>query len=608
MGAMSAQNLFDTTIAGFENEDISQIAQKKAYCVETFYGNAGDSAFYRTTEKASAGLASMCVDADISAAKKLVYFTTLPTAETTITAGKYIISMKLFIETGNTMQTMLTEIGKNGATTSVTWDLSNLTQGEWITVKQAITIPTDIDVATANESRLGFKFPADANVTGKQKLYIDENSLTPDTYTMGTIEGNYTDLFYYGFEAGTTDEDGLYIPVKFTDYVSISDEKSADAGSNLYALKFDISKEATEANYSIQVGNNKADAAAGNLVLAAADYTASVKVYVDESNISEFSTAISTSTSNATLFQDIKWTIPTDIETGKWVTLTQTVTMATAIDSKITFKVLKNKIIDADKDALIYIDDLAFVDYVAPPAPTAEEIYSFDAPGVWFTAPAGDFFTVSSDQVLTGTSALKFNCTDKTLLPEVKLQLGLGKADVDNSYLVLDAGTYDVSFKVYIEPGCDVLGINMNIKDPFTTCPFDFAEVTKGQWVTLTSNVTIDLATADDCKFQIILPEAKYGEGTFYIDDITFATAIPTAINHKAITANLYPNPATGFVNIETTQGSRINIYSISGAKVKTISNAATLTTISTADMVKGMYLVSIVNNNGTTVKKLQVK
>lgn len=81
-------------------------------------------------------------------------------------------------------------------------------------------------------------------------------------------------------------------------------------------------------------------------------------------------------------------------------------------------------------------------------------------------------------------------------------------------------------------------------------------------------------------------------------------TAVALGVSPVSLNANsikVFPNPATTILNIQnntTETNASIEIYSISGAKVKSLKATESLTTISVADLQTGIYFVKVTMNN----------
>lgn len=85
-------------------------------------------------------------------------------------------------------------------------------------------------------------------------------------------------------------------------------------------------------------------------------------------------------------------------------------------------------------------------------------------------------------------------------------------------------------------------------------------------------------------------------------DYLEYAVALglnPVSLNNNSI--KIYPNPASSVLNIQSNTedlNATIEIYSISGAKLKSLKATASLTTISISDLQTGVYFVKVSMNN----------
>ena len=82
----------------------------------------------------------------------------------------------------------------------------------------------------------------------------------------------------------------------------------------------------------------------------------------------------------------------------------------------------------------------------------------------------------------------------------------------------------------------------------------------------------------------------------------------PTGIaEDKAPMINIFPNPATDFVNIEAEDLLRVTIFDLTGKTVRNVSAEQGRTTIGINDLKSGCYLI-LVETNRDVVKKAFVK
>jgi len=93
-------------------------------------------------------------------------------------------------------------------------------------------------------------------------------------------------------------------------------------------------------------------------------------------------------------------------------------------------------------------------------------------------------------------------------------------------------------------------------------------------------------------------------------NDCTYSVAINEgllSVNELTAEAKLYPNPTTGQFTVEGANVARVEVYNLVGQKVHEVEGQ--VVNINAADWNKGIYLVNIIEQNGTVVtKKLVVR
>ncbi|SDR70702.1 hypothetical protein SAMN05216503_0532 [Polaribacter sp. KT25b] len=92
-----------------------------------------------------------------------------------IKAGTYKMSYRVWLEEGNTLKAIRTEINKPNFLQQV-WDIENTPRGSWQLITNTLVLPDDV---TETNSRWAFRVHPQLNVgvTGAQKMYIDDFSL-----------------------------------------------------------------------------------------------------------------------------------------------------------------------------------------------------------------------------------------------------------------------------------------------------------------------------------------------------------------------------------------------------------------------------------------------
>mgnify|MGYP002523822420 CR=1 FL=1 len=91
------------------------------------------------------------------------------------------------------------------------------------------------------------------------------------------------------------------------------------------------------------------------------------------------------------------------------------------------------------------------------------------------------------------------------------------------------------------------------------------------------------------------------------IDDIYVGAGVGiNEVEENAVA--VYPNPSNNVINVNATSNiSNVEVYTITGQKVGDFTANNTNTTISTANLTPGMYLMKIHTDNGVINKKFSV-
>ena len=181
---------------------------------------------------------------------------------------------------------------------------------------------------------------------------------------------------------------------------------------------------------------------------------------------------------------------------------------------------------------------------------------------------------------------------------------------LSNAYLNLTAGNYTISMNVWLDPSATITRFYTHIETPWTTLKWDLEGIAKGEWVRLNQDFTIE-NSASNAKFLIQASnnlEYGGGIGTFYIDDIEINLKSLSTTESKLKSFNMYPNPATNSLTIETQQVSDLKIYSIQGVLVKHQKGLKSNTTINLSNLSSGMYLVKLSSKGKYAIKKLIIR
>ena len=96
-----------------------------------------------------------------------------------------------------------------------------------------------------------------------------------------------------------------------------------------------------------------------------------------------------------------------------------------------------------------------------------------------------------------------------------------------------------------------------------------------------------------------------------YVDSMVFDNVVPSALGTAEFentinTISLYPNPAHGVLNISSTNSiTKIEVYDMQGRNVASNNNASN---VNVESLVKGVYIVKVMQENGSVVAKQFIK
>ncbi|WP_192501521.1 T9SS type A sorting domain-containing protein [Flavobacterium sp. PL002] len=180
---------------------------------------------------------------------------------------------------------------------------------------------------------------------------------------------------------------------------------------------------------------------------------------------------------------------------------------------------------------------------------------------------------------------------------------------VNEAKISLNQGVYKMYVKVFIDPGTSILGFKTSISSLPSELNWEFKDVTKGQWVTLSNEFTT-LNPVMEQNFTITVLEDDYfgvGYGNFYVDDF-YIENISNVDTIELEHVSVFPNPSSDLVNVTCPEGSEITVYNGLGASVINIQRAKKLNPVSISSLASGIYFVKIKNSGSQAVKKIIVK
>ena len=422
---------------------------------------------------------------------------------------------------------------------------------------------------------------------------------------------SYLDSAYYGFE------DESQWQFQHADSFEISTTTVA------------VGSQALRCHTSVLLGGNvkiqgKPTLTESQFEFPAGTYLLKMKVYKPMgSSITSVNTNLSAPNP---AFQAITWDVSA-IETDKWVTMTQALTLVAQDSTTSKINIQLNA---GQGPGEIYIDNLQILSSPPIARPEGEILhpyyYGVESADVangeitgnasatsWYFAQS-DYFSFTDTTANSGDYSLQMHIEDNSLLTgTTNLACNVGSSvGPDSAFVTLMAGDYEMKINVLLE-GDVPSELQTNIgktPEPFQAIKWDLSSVNKGEWKELTQVVTLESTTGTQLALKIFKGKIQAtGSFTMFIDDMSLIKTTATSIaKTETISARIFPNPASDLVNIEAEAGSSINIYTIDGKLVKSITNASALTSISTRRFINGIYFVKIENTSGRTIEKLQVK
>jgi beta-glucanase (GH16 family) len=125
---------------------------------------------------------------------------------------------------------------------------------------------------------------------------------------------------------------------------------------------------------------------------------------------------------------------------------------------------------------------------------------------------------------ITDDTDFKYSSGRKSLQVSLNDQLSTDEVVASSPYgsISIPAGDFELSMKVYIEPGSSVKNIRTVLEQPWLQLkPIDISTLAQGKWVSVSQTFTRSSASETKDRLRIILDNHQSGESTIYIDDIS---------------------------------------------------------------------------------------
>lgn len=305
------------------------------------------------------------------------------------------------------------------------------------------------------------------------------------------------------------------------------------------------------------------------------------------------------------------WTGSLDRYSKATVTLPQ---ISVSTDGNYTYSVSINTVNGvADADAVMNAATMDFNVEVNPTSSALYEDFSNGIPANWAN-PDDNLFTYTTSDNAHG-SAVVFNAYSFDEGTIADLYLPFENLSSLNSPKL----TFDVAHQRYNSNSTERLRVlystncGSSWSSAYNKSGSSLATVTGNsgntnfiptgsQW----RNEVVDLSNITDNDDVIIRFEFRSGYGNnVWIDNVNIQSG--TGIQENMTDFNIYPNPATDYVNIETTENvQRVEIFNIQGQLVHAENGA--VSSISVKDLANGVYTLKLTTDNGVSVHKIVKK
>lgn len=217
------------------------------------------------------------------------------------------------------------------------------------------------------------------------------------------------------------------------------------------------------------------------------------------------------------------------------------------------------------------------VSFDVDPGPERRVSQGGDVIAVWAAGTKSRYFFGTNNDVTSNVSNLQVNIIDDnggTLKTSDFSNLKFVAASIGNAKHADDAGAFTFNGEATQFP---FAGTTEHEEDP-VAFPFPSSKTITSFNVGVTSDASLN----------------KWGIAGMTVS-VTYNDVLSTKdLKFEDAGYKLYPNPATNSISVESEAGATITIYSITGATILQLNNAAAVQQIDTNTLARGVYLVRV--------------
>ena len=134
------------------------------------------------------------------------------------------------------------------------------------------------------------------------------------------------------------------------------------------------------------------------------------------------------------------------------------------------------------------------------------------------------------------------------------------------------------------------------------------AEALKADGKPLTGNQEITFEELVPNTEYVVLVAAKNAEGEWNVKETYVVTMKEEGLEEIVADFNIYPNPATTTIFVESAESAQVSIIDLTGRCVKEVVISNTVSAINIEDVESGVYFISVQQGDNNYVEKLVIK
>lgn len=218
-------------------------------------------------------------------------------------------------------------------------------------------------------------------------------------------------------------------------------------------------------------------------------------------------------------------------------------------------------------------------------------------------------FEQSTEQAHSGTYSCKADFTTNTV--SGKFQTWRSTTGMEGDFDVTSSEPFTAIAWFYFASGTPSGTLKMSLqKSGGTTvnANFNLSAVPVGVWTKVqadfSGNPDIWEETWSSVQFSAIPTGA-----VVYVDDISVVQSATLGVKANTLEGVwVYPNPTANVLNVKCPAGTKMEVYNILGAKVKTQNSVQKNAALNVSGLASGLYVMKLNSEGKTATKKFQVK